>query len=213
MVPIVIESDGRMERSYDIYSRLLKDRIVIIGQPISDALANVIVAQLLFLDSQDPGKEIQIYINCPGGSIDAGFAILDTMRHIRSPVSTYCVGHANSFGTVILMSGENDRRFSLPHSRIHIHQPLIYGGISGQATEIDIHAREILRARETLEKYMSQCTGQPVEKIHQDCDRDLFMSAEEAVEYGIIDKVLYPEPKDYEKKQSEKNKKEKKDKE
>lgn len=197
MIPIVIESDGRIERSYDIYSRLLKDRIVIIGQPIDDHLANVAVAQLLFLDSQDPGKEIQMYINCPGGSIDAGFAILDTMRHIRSTLATYCVGHASSFGTILLMSGEKGRRFSLPHSRIHMHQPVIFGrGISGQASEIDIHAREILKARETLEKYISDHTGQPIEKVHNDCDRDYFMSAEEAVTYGIIDKVLYPEPKE-----------------
>lgn len=196
MIPFVIESDGRGERSYDIYSRLLKDRIIIVGQPIDDRLANVVVAQLLFLDSQDPGKEIQIYVNCPGGSIDAGFAILDTMKHIRSPVSTFCVGHASSFGTLILMSGEKERRFSLPHSRIHMHQPLIYGGISGQATEIEIHAKEILKAREVIEKYISEITGQSIEKVHHDCDRDYFMSAEEAAEYGIIDKVLYPEPKE-----------------
>ena len=188
LVPIVVEQTARGERSYDIYSRLLKERVVFIVGPIEDYMANLIVAQLLFLESENPDKDIHVYINSPGGSVTAGMAIYDTMQFVRPHVSTMCVGQAASMGAVLLAGGEKGKRFALPHSRVMIHQPL--GGFQGQATDIDIHAREILKIREELNKVLAFHTGQPVEKIGEDTDRDRFMSGEEAVAYGLIDKVL-----------------------
>ena len=187
-VPIVIEQTGRGERAYDIYSRLLKDRIVMLGTPIDDHVANLIVAQLLFLEAEDPEKDIYLYINSPGGVVTAGLAIYDTMQYIKPDVVTICMGQAASMGAVLLAAGAPGKRFALPHARIMIHQPL--GGFQGQATDIEIHAREILRLKKMLNEILSKHTGQPLEKIEQDTDRDFFMSAEEAKEYGLIDKVL-----------------------
>jgi ATP-dependent Clp protease protease subunit len=187
-VPIVIEQTGRGERAYDIYSRLLKDRIVMLGTPIDDHVANLIVAQLLFLEAEDPEKDIYLYINSPGGVVTAGLAIYDTMQYIKPDVVTICMGQAASMGAVLLAAGAKGKRFALPHSRIMIHQPL--GGFQGQATDIEIHAREILRLKRMLNEILSKHTGQPVEKVEQDTERDYFMSAEEAKEYGLIDKVL-----------------------
>ncbi len=187
-VPIVIEQTGREERAYDIYSRLLKDRIVMLGTPIDDHVANLIVAQLLFLEAEDPEKDIYLYINSPGGVVTAGLAIYDTMQYIKPDVVTICMGQAASMGAVLLAAGAPGKRFALPHARIMIHQPL--GGFQGQATDIEIHAREILRLKKMLNEILSKHTGQPLEKIEQDTDRDFFMSAEEAKEYGLIDKVL-----------------------
>jgi ATP-dependent Clp protease protease subunit len=188
LIPYVIEQTGRGERSYDIYSRLLKDRIIFIGQEIDDHLANLVVAQLLFLESEDPDKEVYLYINSPGGVVTAGLAIYDTMQYIKCPVSTICTGQAASMAAVLLAAGERGKRISLPHSRIMIHQPL--GGAQGQASDIEIQAREILRVKEILNSILSNHTGQPLERIARDTDRDFFMSADEACAYGIVDKVI-----------------------
>ena len=187
-VPIVVEQTGRGERSYDIYSRLLKDRIILLSGPIDDTVANSIVAQLLFLESENPDKDIHLYINSPGGVVTAGMAIYDTMQYIKPDVSTICVGSAASMGSLLLTAGAPGKRYALPHSRIMIHQPL--GGVQGQASEIEIHAREILRLREELNGVLAHHTGQPIEVIAQDTDRDNFMSAEDAKAYGLIDEVL-----------------------
>lgn len=188
LVPYVIEQTGRGERSYDIYSRLLKDRIIILSDEVNDATASVIVAQLLFLESEDPDKDIQLYINSPGGSITAGMAIYDTMQYIKPDVSTLCVGMAASMGAFLLLSGTKGKRFALPNSEIMIHQPL--GGMKGQASDIKIHADRIIKIRDTLNNIISEKTGQPLAKVERDTDRDNFMSAEEAKEYGIIDDIL-----------------------
>jgi ATP-dependent Clp protease, protease subunit len=189
VVPTVIESTGRGERAYDIFSRLLRENIIMVNGPIEENMASLIVAQLLFLDAQDSDREINMYINSPGGTVTAGLAIYDTMRILRRPVATTCVGLAASFGTILLMGGDRGRRRSLPHARIHMHQPLT-GGISGQATDIDIAAREILHTREVLNDIIHHHTGQPLERIKKDTERDFYMSAQEAVEYGIVDEVL-----------------------
>jgi len=188
LVPIVIEQTARGERSFDIFSRLLKERVVFLVGPVEDHVANLIVAQLLFLESENPDKDIHLYINSPGGSVTAGLAIYDTMRFIRPDVSTMCVGQAASMGALLLAGGAAGKRFCLPHTRMMIHQPL--GGFSGQATDIDIHAREILLIRDQLNQILSRHTGQPVEKIALDTERDNFMGGQEAVEYGLIDRVL-----------------------
>jgi len=187
-VPIVVEQSNRGERAYDIYSRLLKDRIVFIGGPIDDHMANLIIAQLLFLESEDPDKDIQIYINSPGGVVTAGLAIYDTMQYIKPDVSTICLGLAASMGALLLAAGAAGKRYTLPYSRIMIHQPL--GGARGQATDIEIQAREILKLREIGNEILVRHTGQPVERIQQDTERDFFMSSEQAKEYGIIDHVI-----------------------
>ncbi len=188
LVPYVIEQTGRGERSYDIYSRLLKDRIVILSDEVNDATASVIVAQLLFLESEDPDKDIQLYINSPGGSITAGMAIYDTMQYIKPDVSTICIGMAASMGAFLLLSGAKGKRFALPNSEIMIHQPL--GGMKGQASDIKIHADRIIKIRDTLNNIISEKTGQPLEKVERDTDRDNFMTAEEAKAYGIIDDII-----------------------
>jgi ATP-dependent Clp protease, protease subunit len=188
LVPMVVEQSARGERAYDIYSRLLKERVVFLVGPVEDYVANVIVAQLLFLESENPDKDIHFYINSPGGSVSAGLAIYDTMQFIKPDVSTMCIGQAASMGALLLSGGAAAKRFCLPHSRVMIHQPL--GGFQGQATDIDIHAREILKARDRLNEILARHTGQPLDKIAQDTDRDRFMSANEAAEYGIIDAVL-----------------------
>jgi len=188
LVPIVIEKDGRGERAYDIYSRLLKDRIVFLGTGIDDMVADLIIAQLLFLESEDPAKDIHFYINSPGGLITSGLAIYDTMQYVKCPVSTICVGQSASMGAVLLAGGAKGKRYALPHSRILIHQPL--GGVQGQATDIDIQAREILRMREEINKIFTYHTGQPIEKIQQDTERDFFMTAAQALEYNIIDQIM-----------------------
>jgi ATP-dependent Clp protease protease subunit len=188
MVPIVIEQSGRGERAYDIYSRLLRERVIFLVGPINDHSANLVMAQLLFLESENPDKDIWIYINSPGGSVSAGLAIFDTMRFIKSDVSTLCCGLAASMGAFLLAAGQKDKRFALPNSRIMIHQPL--GGVSGQASDIEIHAREILFLRERLNSLLAENTGQPIEKIARDTDRDNFLSADDAVSYGLVDKVL-----------------------
>lgn len=188
LVPIVIEKDGRGERAYDIYSRLLKERIVFLGTAVDDIVANLIIAQLLFLESEDPSKEIYLYINSPGGIITSGLAIYDTMQYVKAPVVTTCIGQAASMGAVLLAGGEKGKRYALPHSRILIHQPL--GGTQGQASDIDIQAKEILRMREEINRILVKHTGQPVEKVAKDTDRDYFMSPEQAIEYGIIDQIL-----------------------
>ncbi|PRX41492.1 ATP-dependent Clp protease protease subunit [Planifilum fimeticola] len=193
MIPIVIEQTSRGERSYDIYSRLLKDRIILLGTPINDQVANLVVAQLLFLAAEDPEKDIYLYINSPGGSISAGMAIYDTMQHVKPDVQTICVGLAASMGAFLLSAGARGKRFALPNSEVMIHQPL--GGAEGQASDIEIRAKRILRMRDRLNKLLSEHTGQPLEKIEKDTDRDYFMSAEEAKEYGIIDKILDHPPK------------------
>lgn len=187
-VPIVVEQSGRGERSYDIYSRLLKDRIVFLGGPINDDVANLVIAQLLFLEAEDPDKDIHLYINSPGGIVTAGMAIYDTMQYIKPDVSTICVGSAASMGAVLLTAGAKAKRYALPHARVMIHQPL--GGVQGQASEIEIHAREILRMREELNGLLASHSGQPIDVIARDTDRDNFMSAEDAVKYGLIDEVL-----------------------
>jgi ATP-dependent Clp protease protease subunit len=188
LVPIVIEQTGRGERAYDIYSRLLKDRIVFLGSEVNDDVANLVTAQFLFLESEDPEKEIAFYINSPGGSVTAGLAIYDTMQFIKAPVSTLCLGQAASMGALLLAAGHKGRRYALPHSRIMIHQPL--GGAQGQATDLDIQAREILRLREDLNNLFVRHTGQSLRKIEKDTDRDMFMGPEQAVEYGIVDEVI-----------------------
>jgi ATP-dependent Clp protease, protease subunit len=188
LVPIVIEQTARGERSYDIYSRLLKERVVFVVGQVEDYMANVIVAQLLFLESENPDKDIHLYINSPGGSVTAGLAIYDTMQFIKSDVSTMCIGQAASMGALLLAGGAKGKRVCLPHSRMMIHQPL--GGFQGQATDIDIHAREILHIREKLNRILANHTGRPLEKIQQDTERDNFMGAEAAMEYGLIDSIL-----------------------
>jgi ATP-dependent Clp protease protease subunit len=188
MVPMVIEQSGRGERAYDIYSRLLKERVVFLVGPVEDHMANLIVAQLLFLESENPDKDISLYINSPGGSVSAGLAIFDTMNFIKPDVSTLCTGMAASMGAFLLAAGAKGKRFSLPNSSIMIHQPS--GGARGQATDIEIHAREILKTREQLNKILADRTGQPVEKIAKDVERDYFMSASEAQEYGLVDRVI-----------------------
>jgi len=185
---MVVEQTGRGERAYDIYSRLLKDRIVFLGHQVTDEVANLITAQLLFLESEDPEKEINFYINSPGGSVTAGLAIYDTMQFIKPPVSTLCLGQAASMGAMLLLAGQKGRRYALPHSRIMIHQPL--GGAQGQATDIDIQAREILRIREELNNIIVRHNGQQLKKIEKDTDRDMFLTPELAVEYGLIDEVI-----------------------
>ena len=188
-VPTVVETTGRGDRAYDLFSRLLKDRIVMVNGPVEDSMANLVIAQLLFLAAEDRTREINMYINSPGGSVYAGMGIYDTMRVLPCPIATTCVGYAASFGTILLMAGDKGRRYSMPHSRIHIHQPL-QGGLSGQATDIDIHAREILHLRDVLNGIIHDHTGQSLERIKRDTDRDFFMSAADAKEYGIIDEVL-----------------------
>mgnify|MGYP001580862956 FL=1 len=188
MIPMVVEQTGRGERAYDIYSRLLKDRIIFLGSGVDDNISNVIVAQLLFLESEDPDKDIYIYINSPGGLVTAGLAIYDTMQYVKPDVSTICIGQAASMGALLLSGGAPGKRYSLPNSRILIHQPL--GGAQGQATDIDIQAREILRIREELAHILARHTGQPLERVHKDTERDFFMSGRQAQEYGIIDKVI-----------------------
>ena len=188
MVPMVIETSGRGERAYDIYSRLLRERIVFLVGPVNDHSANLVVAQLLFLESENPDKDISLYINSPGGSVSAGMSIFDTMHFIKPNVSTLCIGLAASMGAFLLAAGEKGKRFSLPNSKIMIHQPL--GGAQGQATDIEIHAREILKTREQLNKILADRTGQPLEKIERDTERDYFMSADESKAYGLVDQVL-----------------------
>jgi ATP-dependent Clp protease protease subunit len=190
LVPMVIEQTGHAERAYDIYSRLLKDRIVFIGTPIDDMVANVVIAQLLFLQMEDMTKDINIYINSPGGSVTAGLAIYDTMQFVKCPVATYCVGQAASMGALLLAAGRKGKRYALPNSRIMIHQP--WGGVQGAASDISIQAAEILRLREMLEGILARHTGQPLEKVKRDSDRDYFMSSEEARLYGLVDEVIVP---------------------
>jgi len=192
-VPMVVEQSSQGERSYDIYSRLLKDRIIFLGGPIEDVTANIVIAQLLFLEAENPDKDIHLYINSPGGVVTAGMAIYDTMQYIKPDVSTICVGSAASMASVLLTAGARGKRYALPHSQIMIHQPL--GGVQGQATEIEIHAREILRMRKELNGLLSQHTGQPLDVIQKDTERDNFMTAEEAKAYGLIDEIL-TRPKD-----------------
>ncbi|HLO94933.1 MAG TPA: ATP-dependent Clp endopeptidase proteolytic subunit ClpP [Burkholderiaceae bacterium] len=192
MVPIVIETSGRGERAYDIYSRLLRERIIFLVGPVNDATANLVVAQLLFLESENPDKEISLYINSPGGSVSAGMSIYDTMQFIKPEVSTLCMGMAASMGAFLLTAGAKGKRFALPNSKIMIHQPL--GGAQGQATDIEIHAREILKTREQLNRIMAERSGQPLEKIQNDTERDYFMSAAEAQAYGLIDQVIEKRP-------------------
>ncbi|HEY4866831.1 MAG TPA: ATP-dependent Clp protease proteolytic subunit [Candidatus Dormibacteraeota bacterium] len=195
-VPTVIENEGgNRERAFDIYSRLLRDRIVIVGRPIDDIMANLIVAQLIFLAAEDPDKEIQMYVNSPGGAVASGMAIYDTMQYVKPPISTVAVGRTASFGTVLLMAGAKGKRFALPNARIHVHQPLIAGrGLTGQATDLDIHAREILRIKNELNELIAQHTGQPLERIERDTDRDYYMSPEEAIAYGLIDGMIDAPP-------------------
>ena len=192
LIPIVIERDGRGERAYDIYSRLLKERIVFLGTPIDDDVANLVIAQMLFLESEDPDKDIHLYINSPGGVVTSGLAIYDTMQYIRPKVSTLCMGQAASIAALLLSAGEKERRLALPHSRILIHQPM--GGFQGQASDVDIQAREILRLREELNRILVRHTSQPLEKIQADTDRDFFMNGLQAKEYGIIDEVVIQRP-------------------
>ncbi|HHU79338.1 MAG: ATP-dependent Clp endopeptidase proteolytic subunit ClpP [Caldicoprobacterales bacterium] len=190
LVPIVVEQTNRGERSYDIFSRLLKERIVFLGEEVNDVTASLVVAQLLFLESEDPDKEIKLYINSPGGSISSGFAIYDTMQYIKCDVSTICIGMAASMGAFLLAAGTKGKRFALPNSEIMIHQPM--GGTRGQASDIAIHAEHILKMKKTLNTILAERTGQPLEKIERDTDRDNFMSAQEAKEYGLIDEVIFP---------------------
>ncbi|MGO9378341.1 MAG: ATP-dependent Clp endopeptidase proteolytic subunit ClpP [Dissulfurispiraceae bacterium] len=188
-VPIVIEQTGRTERAYDIYSRLLKDRIIFIGTPIDDNIANVVIAQLLFLQTEDPDKDIHIYVNSPGGSVSAGLAIYDTMLYVKPSICTYCIGQAASMGALLLCAGSTGKRFALPNSRIMIHQPI--GGFYGQATDVEIHAREILKMKEVLNGILAKHTGQDLEKIKFDTERDYFMSGDDAKQYGLVDEVIY----------------------
>ena len=190
LVPIVVEQTGRGERAYDIYSRLLKDRIIFIGTPIDDNVANLIIAQILFLQSENPEKDINVYINTPGGSVTSGLAIYDTMQFVKPDIATYCVGQAASMGALLLAAGSKGKRFALPHARIMIHQP--WGGVQGAAEDIHIQAREILRLRDKINELIAKHTNQPLEKVRKDTDRDYFMNAEEAKEYGVIDTVIYP---------------------
>ncbi|RKY54940.1 MAG: ATP-dependent Clp endopeptidase proteolytic subunit ClpP [Candidatus Neomarinimicrobiota bacterium] len=187
-IPMVVEQTGRTERAYDIYSRLLKERIIFLGDPIDDHVASLVVAQLIFLEAEEPERDISLYINCPGGSITAGLAILDTMRYIKPDVATICVGQAASMAAILLAAGRKGKRSALPNSRIMIHQPL--GGIEGQATDIEIHAKEIVKLRDKLDKILSELTSRPLEQVVKDTDRNYFMSAEESKNYGIIDEIL-----------------------
>ena len=193
LVPMVVEQTPRGERAYDIYSRLLKERIVFIGIPIDDVVSNLIIAQLLFLQNEDPDKEISVYINTPGGSVTAGLAFYDTIQFVKPPVATYCVGQAASMGALLLCAGTKGKRFALPDARVMIHQP--WGGAQGAASDISIQAREILRLREKINELLAKHTGQSLEKIEKDTDRDYFMSAEEAKTYGVVDEVIYAKPK------------------
>lgn len=188
LIPMVIESTNRGERAYDIYSRLLKDRIIFLGAPIDDVFSNLIIAQLLFLEAEDPEKDINLYINSPGGSVTAGLGIYDTMQYVKPPITTICLGQAASMGALLLAAGTKGKRYALPNARVMIHQPM--GGFQGQATEIDIHAREILKIRERLNQIMAEHTGQSLDKISQDTERDYFMSGTEAKDYGLIDEVI-----------------------
>jgi ATP-dependent Clp protease protease subunit len=188
LIPMVIEQSGRGERAYDIYSRLLKDRILFMGTAIDDQVSNLLIAQLLYLESEGPEKDIHLYINSPGGSVSAGLAIYDTLRYIKPEIETICIGQAASMAALILSAGTKGKRLALPHSRIMIHQPM--GGFSGQASDIDIHAKEILRLKEELNRILSDNTGQPMDRIENDTDRDFFMSGEQAVEYGIVDRII-----------------------
>ena len=188
LIPMVIEQSGRGERAYDIYSRLLKDRILFMGTAIDDQVSNLLIAQLLYLESEGPEKDIHLYINSPGGSVSAGLAIYDTLRYIKPEIETICIGQAASMAALILSAGTKGKRLALPHSRIMIHQPM--GGFSGQASDIDIHAKEILRLKEELNRILSENTGQPMDRIENDTDRDFFMSGEQAVEYGIVDRII-----------------------
>jgi ATP-dependent Clp protease protease subunit len=190
LVPTVLEQTSRGERAYDIYSRLLRDNIIFLGTPIDDTVANLIIAQLLFLEAEDPEKDIQMYINSPGGSITAGMAIYDTMQFVRPDVTTICIGQAASMGAVLLAAGASKKRFALPNARILIHQPLM-SGLSGQATDIDIHAREILRMREIMNQIMSSHTGQKLDKVEKDVERDFIMNAQQAKDYGIVDDIIF----------------------
>jgi ATP-dependent Clp protease protease subunit len=188
LIPIVIEQSSRGERAYDIYSRLLKDRIIFMGEQVHDSMANTVIAQMLFLESEDPDKDINLYINSPGGSVTAGLAIYDTMQYIRPDIATICMGQATSMGALLLAAGAKGKRYALPHARVMIHQPL--GGVQGQATDIDIQAREILKIKELIHKILVKHTGQTLEKIRQDTERDYFMDAEEALRYGIVDRII-----------------------
>ncbi len=188
VIPIVIEQTGRSERAYDIYSRLLKDRIIFLGNPIDDIVANTVIAQILFLQTEDPDKDMHLYINSPGGLVSAGLAIYDTMQYVKPDICTYCIGQAASMGALLLTAGTRGKRFALPHARIMLHQPM--GGFQGQATDIEIHAKEILRMKDTLNRIFASHTGQSLEKIQTDTDRDFFMSGGEAKEYGIVDNVI-----------------------
>ena len=192
LIPIVIEQDGRGERAFDIYSRLLKDRIVFLGVGIDDDVANLVIAQFLYLESEDPDKEIHFYINSPGGLVSSGLAIYDTMQYIKSPVSTYCMGQAASMAAILLAAGQKGKRYALPHARILIHQPM--GGFSGQATDVEIQAREILRLKHELNEILTKHTNQPIDRIERDTDRDYYMSGEQAAEYGLIDTVIQKRP-------------------
>jgi ATP-dependent Clp protease protease subunit len=188
LIPIVVEQSSRGERAYDIYSRLLKDRIIFIGEEVHDGMANTIIAQMLFLESEDPLKDIMVYINSPGGSVSAGLAIYDTMRYIRPDVATICMGQSTSMAALLLAAGAKGKRYALPHARIMIHQPL--GGVQGQATDISIQATEIMKIKDTVHRILSQHTGQSIDKIREDTERDFFMSSEDAVQYGIVDRVI-----------------------
>lgn len=188
-IPFVIEQAGRTERAYDIYSRLLKDRIIFLGTAIDDNVANAVIAQMLFLQSDDPDKDIHIYVNSPGGIVSSGLAIYDTMQYVKPDIATYCIGQAASMGALLLSAGTKGKRFALPHSRIMLHQPM--GGFHGQATDVEIHAREILKMKETLNGILATHTSQPLEKIQADTDRDFFMSGDEAKQYGIVDEVIH----------------------
>lgn len=192
MVPVVIEQTNRGERAYDIYSRLLKDRIVFLGTPIDDQVANLIIAQLLFLESEDPDKDVSMYVNSPGGVVSAGMGIYDAMQHVRCKVATYCIGQAASMGALLMAAGAPGKRFALPNARIMIHQPAIHGGLSGTVSDVEIAARELTRNKQQLSEILSKHTGKPYEQILRDTDRDYWMSAQEAKEYGCIDEVVYP---------------------
>ncbi len=192
IIPTVVENTGRGERIYDIYSLLLKDRIVFVGTPINDQVANLVVAQLLYLNYEDPEREIRMYINSPGGSVYAGFAIYDAMQLIQAPISTTAIGLTASFGTILLTAGTKGKRYALPSATIHLHQPLVHGGVGGQATDVMIQANELIRQKEKLYGILTECTGQPREVIERDADRDFFLDAHKAVEYGLVDAVLQP---------------------
>jgi ATP-dependent Clp protease protease subunit len=191
LIPMVVEQTSRGERAYDIYSRLLKDNVIFLGQPIDDTVSNLIIAQLLFLEAENPEKDISIYINCPGGSITAGLAIYDTMQYVKPDIQTICIGQAASMAAVLLAAGKKGKRYALPNSRVVIHQPLIMGGgLAGQASEIDIHAKDIMRMKTRMNQILANHTGQPVEKVDKDTDRDYILQAHEAVDYGLVDQVI-----------------------